>query len=123
MKCHSIDRGTPRRHRVVCKCKYFALNTLSSTKTQDFNPQEVRQASPSFLYGSPPWDCAAGLLSQLGFNVLQGVEVSMTQAWQKQFRVGPAKIGPSAEGTSTLGGSGGMLPREILKVSFSKIHI
>ena len=38
MKCHSIDRGTPKRCCVVCKCKYFALNTLSSTKTQDFNP-------------------------------------------------------------------------------------
>ena len=52
MKCHSI--GTPKRYRVVCKCKYFALNTLSGTKTQDFNPQEVWRASPPFLYGSPP---------------------------------------------------------------------
>ena len=49
--------------------------------------------------------------------------VHSTQARRKQFRVGPAKIGWSAEGTSKLGGSGGMLPREILKFSFSKIHI
>ena len=54
MKCHSIDRGTPKRYRVAWKCKYFALNTLNGTKTQDFNPQEVRRASPPFLYGSPP---------------------------------------------------------------------
>ena len=53
MKDHSIDRGTPKRYRVVCKCKYFALNTLSGTKTKDFNPYEVRRASPPFLYGSP----------------------------------------------------------------------
>ena len=38
MKCHSIDRGTPKKYRVVCICKYFALNNLSGTKTQDFNP-------------------------------------------------------------------------------------
>ena len=37
MKCHSVDRGTPKRYRVVCKYKYFALNTLTGTKTQDFN--------------------------------------------------------------------------------------
>ena len=54
MKCHVIDRGTPKRYRVVRKCKYFALNTQNSTKTQDFNPLEVRRASPPFLYGSPP---------------------------------------------------------------------
>ena len=53
MKCHSIDRVIPKRYRVVCKCKYFALNILSGTKTQDFNPKEVRRASPPFLYGSP----------------------------------------------------------------------
>ena len=45
------------------------------------------------------------------------------QARRKQFRVGPARIGSSAEGASILGGSGGMLPREILKFSFSKMHI
>ena len=39
MKCHSIDSGTPKRYHVVCKSKYFALNTLSSrTQPQDFNP-------------------------------------------------------------------------------------
>ena len=27
MKCHSIDRGAPKRYRVVCKYKYCALNT------------------------------------------------------------------------------------------------
>ena len=36
MKCYSI--GTPKRYGVVCKCKYFALHSLSGTKTQDFNP-------------------------------------------------------------------------------------
>ena len=45
------------------------------------------------------------------------------QARRKQFRVGPAKIGWSDEGASTAGGSGGMLPREILKFTFSKIRI
>ena len=54
MKCHSIDCGTPKIYRVVLKCKYFALNTLRGTKTQDFNPKEVRRASPPFLYGSSP---------------------------------------------------------------------
>ena len=37
------------------------------------------------------------------------------------YRVLP--IGSSARGASTLGGSGGMLPREFLKFSFSKMHI
>ena len=45
------------------------------------------------------------------------------QARRKQFRVGPAEIGPSAEGASKVGGSGDMLPGEILKISFSKTHI
>ena len=45
------------------------------------------------------------------------------QARRKQFRVGPAKIGWTAEGASKLGGSGGMLSREILKFSFFKMHI
>ena len=45
------------------------------------------------------------------------------QAGRKQFRVGLAKIGWSAEGASKLGGSGSMLPWEILKFSFSKMHI
>ena len=36
--CHSIDLGTPKRYRVECKCKHFALNTLSGTNNQDFNP-------------------------------------------------------------------------------------
>ena len=54
MKCQSIDRSIPKRYRVVCKCKYFALNTLSGTKPQGFNPlKDVRRASPPFLYGSP----------------------------------------------------------------------
>ena len=35
----------------------------------------------------------------------------------------PAEKGSSAEGASTLGGSEGMLPREILKFSFSTMHI
>ena len=66
MKWHSIDRGTPKRYRVVCQCKYFVLSTLSGTKTQDFNPLEVRRASSPFLYGSPP-----GLLISWGNFALQ----------------------------------------------------
>ena len=34
-----------------------------------------------------------------------------------------AKIVSSAGGVSTLGGSGGILPRKILKFGFSKMHI
>ena len=45
------------------------------------------------------------------------------QARRKQYRVDPTKIGLSAKGAGTVEGSGGMLPREILKCSFSKIHI
>ena len=45
------------------------------------------------------------------------------QARRKKFRVAPAKIGSSTEGTGTLGGSGGMLAQEVLKFSFSKMHI
>ena len=51
------------------------------------------------------------------------VSVQTKQARRKQLKVGTAKIGSSAEGASTLGGSGGMLPREILQFSFSKMHI
>ena len=40
------------------------------------------------------------------------------QARRKQLRVGPAKIESNANGASTLGG-----PGEILKFSFSNIHI
>ena len=40
------------------------------------------------------------------------------QAERKQFRVGAAEMG-----ANTLEESGGMLPREILKFSFSKTHI
>ena len=47
----------------------------------------------------------------------------VNQAWRKQFRVGPAKIGSNADGASTLGGSGGMHPQKILKFSFSKMRI
>ena len=46
-----------------------------------------------------------------------------TEARRKQFRVGPAKIGSSAAGASILGGSGGMVPLEILKISLFKMHI
>ena len=47
---------------------------------------------------------------------------SLQDQW-KQFRVDPAERGSSIGGANTLGGSGGMLPREILKFSFSKTHI
>ena len=46
-----------------------------------------------------------------------------SRARRKQFRIGPAKIKSSAESASTLGGSGGMLPRKILKFIFSKMCI
>ena len=42
---------------------------------------------------------------------------------QKQFRVGPAKIWSSAEGASALERSRCMLPGEILKFIFSKMHV
>ena len=45
------------------------------------------------------------------------------QTRRKQFRVGLAKIGLSGESASILEASGGTLPREILKFSFSKIYI
>ena len=55
MKCHSIDRSTSKRYHVVCSlCKYFALNTISGTKTQDFNPLEVRRAFTPLLAWEPP---------------------------------------------------------------------
>ena len=38
-------------------------------------------------------------------------------------RVSPAKAGSRAEDASTLRESGDMLPREVLKLSFSKMHI
>ena len=38
MICHSIDCSTAKRYHVVCNCKYFVVNTLSGTKTQDFKP-------------------------------------------------------------------------------------
>ena len=47
----------------------------------------------------------------------------ITHAGRKQFRVGPDKIRSSAEGASTLGWSGGMLPREMLKFSFFKTSV
>ena len=47
---------------------------------------------------------------------------SLQDRW-KQFIVDPAERGSSIGGVSTLGGSGGMLPREILKFGFSKTHI
>ena len=67
MSCHwTINRGTPKRYRVVCKCcKDFALNTLSGTKTEDFNPYEARQASlPLLVWESPP----PGSISRFGVN-------------------------------------------------------
>ena len=55
--------------------------------------------------------------------VFQTVSCIQFQARRKQYRVDPTKIGSSAKGAVTLEGSGGMLPREILKFSISKIHI
>ena len=56
MKCHSIDRGTSRRYRVVCKCKYFALNTLSGTKTRILTPKRYDEHPRPFYMGVPPRD-------------------------------------------------------------------
>ena len=55
--------------------------------------------------------------------VFQTVSCIQLQARRKQYRVDPTKIGSSAKGAGTLEGFGGMVPREILKFSFSKIHI
>ena len=55
------------------------------------------------------------------FCVIKIRNVTLTVTWRKQFRVSGTKIGLSAEGASTLGESGGMVPREILKLSFSKM--
>ena len=69
------------------------------------------------------------LRKEISFCVrkIRNIEVSVTDwkypAWRKQLRICPAEIVSSAEGASMLGGSGGMLPREILKFSFSKVHI
>ena len=52
MKCHSIDRGTSRRYRVVCKCKYFALN--SGTKTRILTPMRYDEHPRPFYMGVPP---------------------------------------------------------------------
>ena len=57
------------------------------------------------------------------FELFPYFNIDGHQAWRKQYRVDPTKIGSSAKGAGTLEGSGGMLPREILKFSFSKIHI
>ena len=53
-----------------------------------------------------------------------GCKTSRIQARRKQFRVGLAKVGSSADGAS-IGprGSGGMYPRKHLKFSFSRMHI
>ena len=55
--------------------------------------------------------------------VFQTVSCIQFQARQKQYRVDPTKIGLSAQGVGTLEGSRGMLPREMLTFSFSKINI
>ena len=48
---------------------YFALNTLRGTKTPNFNPKEVRRASPPLLvWESPPW--AKVILEPWLFSVL-----------------------------------------------------
>ena len=54
---------------------------------------------------------------------MRNIVLTIKQARRKQFRVSRIKIRWSAEGTNTLGGSKGMLPREILKLSFSEKHI
>ena len=64
-----------------------------------------------------------GSLYRTGLVHLQKFKNPGFQARRKQFRVGPAKIGSSAEGATTLGGSGGIVRREILKINFSKMHI
>ena len=74
MKCRSIDRGTPKSCRIVCKCifKVFCLiEHLSSIKTQDFNPQEVRRASPPLLV----WESPQGVLGPSS-NVVSIFEAS-----------------------------------------------
>ena len=55
--------------------------------------------------------------------VFQTASCIQLQTRRKQYRVDPTKIASGAKGVGTLEGSGGMLPREIFKFSFSKIHI
>ena len=55
MKCHSINRGTPKRYRVLCKCRYFALNTLSGTKNiRILTPKRYDEHTHPFYMGVPP---------------------------------------------------------------------
>ena len=49
--------------------------------------------------------------------------LGVRQAQRKQFRVDPAIVGSCVERAITLGRSWDMFSREILKFSFSKVHI
>ena len=90
MKCHSIDRGTPKRYRVVCKYKYLALNTLSGTKTQDFKHlRGTTSILTLFIWeSSPPSPSAGGYGSQNEHSVLSTamVLIVMLQQWQWQWQ-------------------------------------
>ena len=61
-----------------------------------------------------------GYIQIINFQTVSCIQL---QARRKQYRVDPTKIRSSAKGARTLEGSGGMLPRGILKFSFSKIYI
>ena len=43
----------PKRNRVLRKCKYFALNTLSDTQNWDFNPKRYDEHPSPCWYGNP----------------------------------------------------------------------
>ena len=87
-------------------------------------------SSPSNIYLCTIQEVHAFLLrKETSFCVrrIGNIIVSITD-WKyptrrKQFRVSPAQIVSRAEGASRLGGSRGMVPREIFKFSFSKIYI
>ena len=58
MKCHSTECGTLKSYRVVCKCQYFALGTLSGTKPNILTPKRYDEyPRPLFVLESPPGDC------------------------------------------------------------------
>ena len=69
----SVNRGTPKRYHIICRCKYFALNILSGTKTQDLTPKRHDyQSCPcnvsiEVLTPPPPLRCKAN--TQLSLSI------------------------------------------------------
>ena len=62
MKCHSTECGTLKSYRVVCKCQYFALDTLSGTKPSILTPKRYDEyPRPLFVSGSSPGGGGGGV--------------------------------------------------------------